>query len=248
MASSSRFRSIGPATTAALVLAGGFSLAARADDATGIPGDFSANVGIVSEYAFRGVQQSDENLAIQGGFDWSHDSGVYAGVWGSNVDFNDGDEANVEIDLYAGYAGGFSGFTYDVGILYYAYPGADNDLNYDYVEGKFTLGYDFGVLALSGSIFYSPEFFADSDDAVYYSGDVEVPLPYDFTLTGHIGRQTIDDNAAFALPDYTDWGIGIGYTLAGFDLSATYIDTDLSDSECADGCDGRVIFGISRSF
>ena len=58
-----------------------------------VPGDFSANVGFVTEYSFRGIAQSDEHPAIQGGFDYSHDSGFYAGIWGSNVDFNDGDES-----------------------------------------------------------------------------------------------------------------------------------------------------------
>ncbi len=60
--------------------------------------DVSANVGFVSEYSFRGIAQSDEHPALQGGFDVSHSSGLYAGIWGSNVDFNDGDQASVEVD------------------------------------------------------------------------------------------------------------------------------------------------------
>ena len=53
----------------------------------------------------------------------------------------------------------------------------------------------------------------------------------------------------FGVPDYYDWSVGLGYNLEGFDLSVQYIDTDLDEpSECADGCDQRVIFGISRSF
>ena len=57
--------------------------------------DVSANVGFVSQYSFRGIAQSDESVAIQGGFDASHDIGLYAGVWGSNIDFNTDDNADI---------------------------------------------------------------------------------------------------------------------------------------------------------
>ena len=214
-------------------------------------GDFelSANVGFVSEYSFRGIAQSNENPAVQGGFDVVHDSGLYGGVWGSNVNFNDGDEAQSEFDVYGGYSGAFNDVSYDVGLIYYAYPGANSSLNYDFVEGAVAAGYDFAVLSASASINYSPEYFGDSGDAFYYAAAVDVPLPADFTLSGHVGYQTIDNNAAFGVPDYTDWSVGIGYSLAGFDMSLQYVDTDLDEpQECADGCAERAIFGVSKSF
>ncbi len=83
------------------------SAPALAEDS--IPGEFSTTIGFVSEYSFRGIAQSDERPALQGSIDWSHDSGFYAGVWGTNVDFNDGDEAQLETDLYAGYSGDLNG-------------------------------------------------------------------------------------------------------------------------------------------
>jgi uncharacterized protein (TIGR02001 family) len=214
-------------------------------------GDFelSANVGLVSQYSFRGIAQSNENPALQGGFDISHSSGLYAGVWASNVDFNDGDEAHIETDLYAGYANTVDKFSYDLGVIYYAYPGADSSLDYDYWEGKFELGYDFDIFSATAALYYSPDFFAGSGDALYSMLGVDVPLPADFSLSGHVGYQAVDDNAAFAVPDYTDWSVGLGYTYEGFDFSLQYIDTDLDEpGECADGCAERVIFGISRSF
>ena len=82
--------------------------------------DLSVNVGFVSEYSFRGIAQSNENPAVQGAFDVSDDSGLYAGVWGSNVNFNDSDEAQLEVDVYGGYSGEFKGLSYDVGLIYYA--------------------------------------------------------------------------------------------------------------------------------
>ncbi len=211
--------------------------------------EISANVGFVSEYSFRGIAQSDEHFALQGGFDIAHNSGLYAGVWGSNVDFNDGNEASAEIDLYGGYSGSVGGVSYDIGAIYYTYPGADTPRDYDFVEGSFALGYDFDFAAVSASVNYSPDYFNESGDAQYYALGLDVPVMDDLTFSAHLGRQNIDNNGAFGVPDYTDWSLGLGYALAGFDLSVNYIDTNLDEpSECADGCGSRVIFGISRSF
>lgn len=209
----------------------------------------SANIGFVTEYSFRGLAQSDEGPAVQGGFDLSHTSGLYAGIWGSNVDFNDGDEATVEIDLYVGYAGEYRSVSYDLGVLYYTYPGADSDLDYDYWEFAASLGYDFEVIALTASYSYSPENFGDSGDAHYVSAAFEAPVYEKLTVNGRFGHQDIDDEDKFGVGDYNDWAVGLGYNLYGFDLSLQYVDTDLDEpDECSDGCAERVIFGVSRSF
>ena len=116
-------------------------------DAKAFPGEFSANVSLVSEYYFRGVSQTDDAPAVQGGFDWSasiDDSagiGVYLGVWGSNVDFNETggvDGATIEIDYYGGLTGtiGDTGLGWDIGFIYYTSPGAAGSLNYDFWEGQ----------------------------------------------------------------------------------------------------------------
>ncbi len=77
------------------------------------------------EYVFRGISQTDEGPAIQGGFDAT--CGIfYAGVWASNLDFGgDGagnDIANIEIDFYAGIKPKTGRITWDLGVIYYAYP------------------------------------------------------------------------------------------------------------------------------
>lgn len=233
----------------AAVLAFGFAGGAAAQESgLSIPGAFSANVALATDYVYRGVSQTDEAPAIQGGFDWSHDSGFYLGTWASNVDFNDGDEAHIEIDVYGGFAGTFRDFSYDVGVIYYAYPGADDSLDYEFWEGMVEVGYDFGVASVTGSINYSPNFFGDSDDAVYYKLGAAIPLPYELELSAHIAHQEIDDNASFGLPDYTDWSIGVTWTVSGFALDLRYYDTDLDDNDCNDICDARAVFSISRSF
>ena len=211
--------------------------------------EISANTAIVSEYVFRGITQSDESFAIQGGFDVTHESGLYTGAWASSVDFNDGDEANVEIDFYAGYGGEANGISYDIGGLYYAYPGADSSLDYDFWEVYGSLGYDFDVASVSLGLNYSPDYFGGSGDAVYTHLGVDVPLPHDFILSSGVGYQTIDDNAAFGTPDYTDWNVTLGYDWEHINFSVAYHETDLNEpSDCADGCDARIVFGISAAF
>jgi uncharacterized protein (TIGR02001 family) len=222
------------------------SVPALAED--NIPGDFSTTVGFTSEYSFRGLSQSDEGPAVQGSIDWAHDSGFYAGIWGSNVEFED---ASLETDIFAGYGGELNGFTYDLGGIYYAYPGANSDLDYDYWEAALALGYDFDMAAVSAAVNYSPDFFASSGDAVYLASYLDVPLeflPFETALNASVGHQWVDDNDAYGVEDYTDWGIGLTSNIEGFDVSIRYIDTDLDETEdCADGCEERVIFSISKS-
>lgn len=242
----SLFRSAAPVFIAVTtILAANAAAAQEMSTETPPLGEFSANVGLYTDYVYRGISQTDEGPALQGGFDWAHDSGLYAGLWGSNVDFNDGDEAHLEIDYYLGFANSVEGFHYDVFGLYYSYPGADDSLDYDFFELGGSLGYDFGVADVTGGVAWSPDFFGGIGDAVYYSGAVAVPLPYGFGIDGHVGHQDFDDSGS---TDYTDWSVGLTYAIWGFDLDLRYYDTDLSEAVCADGCDERVVFGVSRSF
>lgn len=211
--------------------------------------DVTGNAGFFSEYSFRGITQSDEGVALQGGLDVAHDSGLYAGAWGSNIDFND--EADLEIDMYAGYAGEVSGIGYDVGFIYYAYPNAGANTDYDFWEAQVTLSKDFGSFSSSFGVYYSGDYFNESGDSQYYVLSGEVPVADGLSVTGHVGHQVLDDEAAFGITEdsYTDFSFGFAYAAQGFDLSLEYAGTDLDEpNECADGCDPRVIAGISRTF
>jgi hypothetical protein len=84
----------------------------------------SGNVALTTDYAFRGITQSDGSPAVQGGFDAAFGtSGVYAGAWASNINFGTGG-SNLELDIYGGYKTPLGPVTLDVGALYYMYPGA----------------------------------------------------------------------------------------------------------------------------
>ena len=207
-------------------------------------GELSGNVGFFTDYIFRGVTQTDNEAAIQGGIDWAHPSGFYVGAWGSNVDFNDGDQASIEVDGYVGFANTIDSLpelSYDVGVIYYWYPGATENLNYDFLELYGSLGYDFDFAAASIGLAWSPEFFGDTGDAFYYQLGIEVPLPYDVTISGGYNFQEFDEGAQ---DDYSDWNIGLGYNLYGLDLSLVYsetVDLGTSDNEA-------LTFGISYAF
>lgn len=245
----------GSAAVCALAL--GFAAPAAAQEKAATFGTFSANVALTSEYFFRGLSQTDDAPAIQGGFDWEAEVAkpvaLYLGVWGSNVDFNEGagvDGATVEIDFYGGLKGKFgnSGVTWDAGFIYYAYPGAASNLNYDFWELQAAVGYDFGVAAVTASINYSPDNFGESGDAYYPKLAVDVPIPTvkGLSLSGYIAKQYIEKEVVFGTADYVEWNFGVTYNVAGFDLSLNYTDTDVDPS--GDGNDGAVVFTVGRSF
>src|SRR5204862_6111516 len=94
---------------------------------------FTANVGVFSEYIFRGIAQTAGRPALQGGFDYAHASGFYLGTWASNIswleDFGIYNRSSLEWDFYGGYKSNFPGsedWSYDVGLYYYYYPGRRN--------------------------------------------------------------------------------------------------------------------------
>lgn len=224
-----------------------------------IPGEFSANVALTTDYIFRGISQADEDPAIQGGMDYAldtgHGFGVYVGFWGSNVEQETEDEddpANLELDIYGGLNGEILGIGWDIGGIRFEYPDSDVlDYNEAYFGLSYTLPFTMFDPALSAKVSYSPDFFAESGDAVYVEGAVDLELPYEFMLGLHVGHQDIEDNDVFGTPDYTDWSVGLSVQVHGFELKGSYFDTDLDEDECFGGtelCDARGVFTISRSF
>ena len=213
-------------------------------------GNFSANVGFFNQYSYRGIDQSGEEAAIQGGFDWAHDSGFYIGTWASNVDFNDNDSVT-EFDFYGGYAKEIqNGINLDLSMIGYTYPGAYASSNYDFYEYSFGLGKSIGPVSFSTAINYSPEFFAKSGDATYWQGGLDYEFQ-EIKISGHVGKQWVDLETTYGAPDYVDYSIGASYAWQGFDLSVAYVDTDVDagwNSTDQSGKEGRTIFGVSKSF
>lgn len=229
-----------------------------------IPGEVTGGVALTSDYVFRGISQTDREPAIQGSLEYAIETGIagssaYAGFWGSNVDFDDGGEAQVEIDVLFGLRGdvGETGLSWDLGAVYYWYPGASSRLDYDYWEVIPQVGYAINdIVSVSALYGYSPEFFADTGQAHYLEGGVSVTpeLPFqgfDLSLDGTIGHQWVESNSRAGVEDYLTWTIGATVTVKGVDFTVAYVDTNLSRSDCfsnTDLCEGRVIFAVGAAF
>src|SRR5438046_920148 len=111
-------------STAAALAAPGLAAAQAAAPAPTSP--IAGNMSLVSEYRFRGIDQTFGKPAIQGGFDYSHSSGIYVGNWNSNVSSGAGfPNGNIEMDFYGGWKKAFGDFGLDVGAIYYYYPGTN---------------------------------------------------------------------------------------------------------------------------
>ena len=202
----------------------------------------SGNVGLYSDYIFRGYTQTKNDPALQGGFDIEHESGAYAGVWASNVNWTtEGgymDDNSMEIDGYLGFAGdlGETGIGYDVGVLKFYYPGTNTTAgaggaDTDATEVYASLSKDLGNFSASLGVYVVTSDdawgFADADGSKYYTADVGVPIgETPFTASVHLGRQTFEGvgNDSY---DYTDWKVNLEYSINDtFALGGFYSDTN----------------------
>ncbi len=231
---------------------------ALADDEQLIPGEFSGNVALVSDYSFRGISQTQTDVAFQGGLDWAHDSGVYLGLWGSTIKFPE-DDSFLEQDIYGGFANEVGAFSYDVGAVFFWYP-KEEALNY--WEFAFNGAYDFDVAAVSAGFLWSPDYFGVLGDGYYLSTGVSVPLPVtdrlDVSIDANLGYTIMDKNlyemevdevVVDAVDDYLDWNVGltVGFP-SGIGVDLRYVDTDISKGLGGDDTEARFVAGLSYSF
>jgi uncharacterized protein (TIGR02001 family) len=228
--------------------------AAAAEEAIS-PHTFTSNVALVSDYRFRGISQSYDDPAIQGGIDYTHASGAYLGTWASNVSGNQYLGGNgMEWDIYGGYRYALGPVTLDAGLLYYLYPSARTPTinppgpheKYDTLEAYvgaawrfLTLKYSYALTDLFGvqqSTYggacnrVGTDCFGtakgDSDGSGYLDLSGSYPIATKFSVVGHIGHQRVSN---YSKLDYTDWKVGLTYDLNGFLLGAAWVDTDADD-------------------
>jgi len=251
--------------TRALLVAGVIGLPAMttsalaADAAPASPHTLTSNIGIFSQYVFRGLTQTNEKPAMQGGFDYAHSSGLYAGVWGSNVSWisdtvgQQNVSASLELDTYGGYKGAFSGgdVSYDVGFLRYNYPGdytqlpttaAKPDTNevygalsYKWFTAKYSysLGNTFGVKDARGS------------DYIDLSANFEIADA--LTLGLHAGKQKFKGTNAAAWAgtvctndcySYTDYKVSLTKAIKDYSVGIAFTGTNAKGT----ASDGTVVW------
>jgi uncharacterized protein (TIGR02001 family) len=208
----------------------------------------TGNISLVSDYRFRGISQTFDEPALQGGFDYAHASGIYLGNWNSNVSQGAGfPGGNLEMDFYGGWKKAFGDFGLDVGFIYYYYPGTDsgpgipfspfNNRTGDTHSGKV----DNKEIYIGGSWkFLSLKYFNSIDDYFSVPGTkntsyIDLSANYDFGggwgLVGHYGHLDFKDVTDGS---YNDWKLGITKDIRGWVFGATYVDTD-AKGDCGSG-------------
>lgn len=214
-----------------------------------LPYDLSITLGLVSDYTFLGISQTGGNPALQASIDWKPASGVYAGIWTSNVDFEDNSNTKQEVDFYAGYTKNLGKLGTDWSLMHVRYMSPKAGFDYNYTEAKLGVSYPVSDLfTLTGEARYSPDYAGDSGDEEYLQAGVSVPLPHDITFAASYGRQWIEKNALYGYPDYNNWKAGFAYSYANFNFGLHYSDTNISKADCAENCDGRIVASVARTF
>lgn len=193
-----------------------------------VQAELSANIGVTSNYIFRGLTQTDDQAAVQGGLDYVHESGIYVGTWASNVDFGD-EFTGYEIDFWAGFAGAIEQLNYDIGYIYYAYPAKSALDDSDFGEAYLNLIVDMltvGVSYVTNTESAVREVF---DDAVYYYAALDLPVSEEWSAGGTVGRQDFRSSAPAS--DYTHWQLALTRHTDFGDFTFAYDQTDLSGDD-----------------
>ena len=221
----------------------------------------SGNLGLTSDYRFRGISQSQNAPAVQGGVDYAHASGLYIGNWNSSVSsqvYTGG--AGVESYLYAGYKKDiYKGITIDVGTYNYFYPRATTSAktgsNYDTYEGFVGVGY--GPVSAKYSRTLGAGYFgtANAQGTTYTQADAKLPVPAikNLSVVAHAGRTNVANNATL---DYSDYNAGIAYALPqGWEGTVKYYtNTSTGTFEAANTVNGQklyrnaTVFTVAKSF
>ena len=224
----------------AALAAPGMAMAAEAPAVT-------SNVSLTTNYLYRGISQTGGKPALQGGFDYAHASGVYAGVWGSNVSWVGpslgASSSSLELDTYAGFKGGFAeDFSYDVGFLRYNYPGvypstmATGFVKADTNEIYGAIGWKWVTLKYSHAL--SNTFGLDDSKGSSY---VELNASYSLadagvTLGAHYGKQTykgmyeadltLAGYAPGVVATYSDYKLSASKDFSGYVVGLAYSSTN----------------------
>jgi uncharacterized protein (TIGR02001 family) len=213
----------------------------------------SGNMTLASEYRFRGISQTNKKPTLQGGFDFAHKSGFYLGNWNSNVNSAFYNGANIEMDFYGGYKGSFGDVGFDLGAIYYYYPGsgAGGTIKIDNTEiygglsyGPFSAKYYHAVSDFFGAPNTKNSYYID----LAYSMD----LGNGWGANAHVGYQHVKNTPAPA-GKVTDYKLGLTKDVDGFLFGASYIATNRSrvffdPTSLKDIGRGVVVLSVAKTF
>lgn len=210
-------------------------------------GNLSVQVTLTTDYVFRGISQTTEEAAIQAGLDFQHDSGIFVGVWGSNVDFPSNElrerPRHLEVDIFVGVdrelGRGWSGIAT---LIRYDYTANNPDIDYSYNEAILGLRY-FDQLAVL--VAYTDSAFGSDDPSFTYELAAHYPAPLRLDLSAGLGYS--DLKGSFT-DSYAFWSLGVSRTLSRFTLALSAFGTDsTARSVWGEIADDRLVFSITMS-
>lgn len=238
--------------------------AAPAAAAEAAPPDYTltTNVGLFSQYVFRGISYTQKKPAVQGGADFAHSSGWYAGIWGSQISSKAIQNATGEIDLYGGYATTIGDFGVDVGLLQFIFPGGQYTglgENYQTLEASIAVSWKVLKLKYSHALTdyfgfndrtFAPAGNGDSKGSHYLDASLNFDLGSGWAADLHVGRQTVRHYGAY---DFTDYRVGVAKDLgSGWRASLVWIGTNADRTlYTIDGVDtgaSKLLAAIVRTF
>ena len=202
------------------------------------PFTLEIDLGLVSDYRFRGISLSNKKFAGQPAITLTHDSGFHIGTWASNIAQNGG--GNVEVDLIGGWGKTLGPIDFDVNATYYVYPGV-RDINY--VEFISTASHSFGAFTLGSTFAYTPrQGDAAPKRGIYgaVNGSFAIPKTA-FSINGSFG---IEDNAFYH--NKRDYSVGVAADFAGFTAGVNYVKASHTDGDPLGR--GRVVVSLTKAF
>jgi uncharacterized protein (TIGR02001 family) len=209
---------------------------------------WSATATGTSDYVFRGISQTDSDPTVQGSIGAAYGM-FYVGAWGSGLDFGPGSDAELEVDWYGGVKPTWGPATFDFGVIYYTYPGLNDEggPEADYLEWKAGVSGEILKGLTGGAAFYYSDDVADNEEFVY-EGTLAYGLPQigpvTPTVSGLIGY--VDYDGSLDPSDYTYWNAGLALAVDHLTFDFRYWDTDLEDANClfatVSTCDERFVF------
>lgn len=204
-------------------------LSALSFTSTQVAAETSANVGVTTNYLWRGFEQTEGDPAVFAGLDWSSSEGWYAGVWASSIS-----GADAEVDLYGGYTFSNGGVDYDLGYIVYLYPGLTEANNSEiYALASYN---NFSV----GAWLLAEADGADFADTLYLEAGYELPIDEDSGVSFHVGHYSGDaiDNDSIDLK--------VEYAYKGFNVGISKVQ--ISDVDADDTEEVKLYAGFSHSF
>lgn len=203
---------------------------------------FKFTAWAASDYMYRGVSQNDNDPVLQAALDYTHSSGLYAGVWASPVDFGASVGADVEWDTYVGYAFPLNErWGADIQLVRYNYTGTHDghDIEYNELIGKLTYAERYSLMAG-----YSNDVFASGENGLYLNLGGTWSLPHEFSLAASVGYYDLSDGDSYA-----DFSVGASRDFGPVNLALSYVGTDGEGEDLfGDLAEPRLVFAAKMEF